>query len=575
MKNNQKIRVRLLVILVFISLIRLGNCANYYVNDGVYNNDDIYTTAVGNNTNNGTNGKFSSSPMRTFRGLWAAFGPFVNGDVIYVDAGTYVSSIGGTLTQNYGYTITKNITIIGAGNTKTIFNNNYCGTAGNYYFASISGAGSVTIKDIQFTKYASNVDGQVFQIANSVVNFTNVLTNSNGGSSKYGSITVNSNSTLTMNGGGMNCNGDVAHGASGGIDVKGTNILVNVTNTSFVGNYKSSTATIGNGAGLTITAADATRNVNYYNCLFADCFTDNNSSSGGTIYQTTGNLTMTDCIINNSKTLQGSIKYGGAAYFTGGTTLFTRVRITNCINNGGSTYGTVSVFGGNVTLESCYFSNNLSDRGNDIYCKSGTITTNNCSFSSTASQSATYGGTVKLKKSNSPSNILSTGTYTCDNLASTALATPITPSFTGTCLGGIVLPIELLYFEGKKTGKNNLLSWATATELNNDYFTVEKTLDGINYESVGIQNGAGNSQELNEYNILDCFVDKTINYYRLKQTDYDGKFTFHDLISINNKSIETKEIKLKTNLLGQKIDDNFKGLTIIYYTDGTYNKTFQ
>lgn len=556
--------------------MKLGNCANYYINDAVYNSNDIYTTAPGNNTNNGINGKSSSNPMLTFGGLWTAFGPFSNGDIIYVDAGTYTSSIGSTLTQNYGYAINKSISIIGVHNTKTIFDNNYCAVAGNYYFATLSGGADVKISNMQFTKYASNVDGQFFQMINSKLTLTNVLINANGGSAKYGSITVNSNSTLTMNGGGINCNGNYSSGGSGGIDVKGTNILVNVSNTSFIGNYKSNTSAIGNGAALTITAADATCNVNFNNCLFSGCFTNNNGSSGGTIYQTSGNLNITDCIIENSKTVQGTMKYGGAGYFIGGTTSFNRVKITNCKNNGGNTYGTIAVNGGNVVLESCYFENNLTDRGNDIYCKTGSIYSNNSNFISPISQSATFGGSIALKKSNSPNNIFFAGTYTCDNLPATSFVTPSTPNFTGICANGIILPITLLYFKGENQGSLNLLKWATASESNNDYFTIEKTKNGTDFEVIATINGAGNSYELNEYEAEDYQINNELNYYRLKQTDYDGKKTISDLICIDNHlHLQKKEIKYKTSMLGQKIDENYKGMILIFYTDGSCVKSYQ
>ena len=67
--------------------------------------------------------------------------------------------------------------------------------------------------------------------------------------------------------------------------------------------------------------------------------------------------------------------------------------------------------------------------------------------------------------------------------------------------GAVGLPIELVSFTGKKDGANNQLNWATASEKNNDFFTIEKTIDGENYEIVGNQDGAGSSNTYIEYMI--------------------------------------------------------------------------
>jgi hypothetical protein len=70
-------------------------------------------------------------------------------------------------------------------------------------------------------------------------------------------------------------------------------------------------------------------------------------------------------------------------------------------------------------------------------------------------------------------------------------------------------------------------------------------------------------------------VSKQINYYRLKQFDYDGKFNYSKIISIDNRHSEAKVVKYMTNLIGQKVDKNYKGVVIIYYTDGSSIKTIQ
>lgn len=140
----------------------------------------------------------------------------------------------------------------------------------------------------------------------------------------------------------------------------------------------------------------------------------------------------------------------------------------------------------------------------------------------------------------------------------------------------IALPIELLHFSGKKVGNKNELYWATSTEINNDYFIIEKSSTGEKFKKIGIVNGAGNSNRLINYSLLDEEVENTINYYRLKQVDFNGSYTISNLISIDNTyQISTRKVISVTNLLGQQISENYSGLVIILYSDGSSEKKLQ
>lgn len=138
----------------------------------------------------------------------------------------------------------------------------------------------------------------------------------------------------------------------------------------------------------------------------------------------------------------------------------------------------------------------------------------------------------------------------------------------------VELPIELLYFKVMRDNLLNKLFWSTASENNNDFFTIEKTKDGIAWEIIDKEPGAGNSSNQLYYSSVDENVESIINYYRLKQTDYDGKFKYSDIISIDNRNNRiTKEVVKITNILGQEIDlEYYKGLVIIYYIDGSSEK---
>ncbi len=97
------------------------------------------------------------------------------------------------------------------------------------------------------------------------------------------------------------------------------------------------------------------------------------------------------------------------------------------------------------------------------------------------------------------------------------------------------LPIQLLSFTGRAISKGNLLEWTTATELNNDYFTLMRSRDGYNFEELTRVNGAGTSLSTTNYKWLDKNAPTGINYYLLKQTDYDGHFTYSNVISLRTE----------------------------------------
>jgi len=136
------------------------------------------------------------------------------------------------------------------------------------------------------------------------------------------------------------------------------------------------------------------------------------------------------------------------------------------------------------------------------------------------------------------------------------------------------LPVELLYFEGKKAGNSNYLEWVTATEHNSSHFIVEKSDDGFNWDKIGQILSAGNSTQEIHYDLTDNNVLPIYNYYRLKQFDIDGANKEYGPIVINNKS-QIKIIAKRTNLIGQEVDENETGIIIEIYEDGTLIRTIK
>jgi hypothetical protein len=91
------------------------------------------------------------------------------------------------------------------------------------------------------------------------------------------------------------------------------------------------------------------------------------------------------------------------------------------------------------------------------------------------------------------------------------------------------LPIQLTHFDAEPIGEDVLLSWETSSEINNDYFTLEKTQDFQHWIPFATIKGAGNSSSILNYDFIDKNPYQGDNYYRLKQTDYDGFFTFSEI----------------------------------------------
>jgi hypothetical protein len=115
------------------------------------------------------------------------------------------------------------------------------------------------------------------------------------------------------------------------------------------------------------------------------------------------------------------------------------------------------------------------------------------------------------------------------------------PSFSDFSIGieqnpTYALPVELIYFTAENNNNNALLSWATASEVNNDHFDVERSLDGVNFEKIGQVAGHGNSTITIDYSYTDADIsayNASVIYYRLKQVDADGNFTYTNIATIN------------------------------------------
>lgn len=123
------------------------------------------------------------------------------------------------------------------------------------------------------------------------------------------------------------------------------------------------------------------------------------------------------------------------------------------------------------------------------------------------------------------------------------------------------LPIELLSFEANLNEDVVDLKWITATETNNDFFTVERSKNGIDWEKIAQVKGSGNSSQILEYFEVDNNPYSGISYYRLKQTDFDGNFEYFNIVPVKVEK-DAEGISLFPNPLerGEDLKLNIKGV---------------
>lgn len=133
------------------------------------------------------------------------------------------------------------------------------------------------------------------------------------------------------------------------------------------------------------------------------------------------------------------------------------------------------------------------------------------------------------------------------------------------------MPVELIDFSAQPMEGEVKLSWATATETNNDYYTLERSLDGRTFEAIAMVNGNGNTTEISNYIHMDKNPERGLNYYRLKQTDFDGQFSYSDIKTAELKTDEPIKVypTIVSKVLTVETGDEFDGDVTIVIRDQT------
>ncbi len=185
----------------------------------------------------------------------------------------------------------------------------------------------------------------------------------------------------------------------------------------------------------------------------------------------------------------------------------------------------------------------------------------------------TYEASTTIPAAGQPGRTLSSGYGQKSGFSSFSLF-----GFGGT--GGSALPITLVSWGGGMVDDVAVLEWTVASQVNNDFYTIEKGIDCENWEKVATIPGAGNSNMLMDYKICDENPYVGVSYYRLTQTDYDGKFeTFKPISIIYDKpiklSINPNPVEDKLNLY---LGENLRGMTNVTIVNSRgqviYKKSF-
>ncbi|MEI6765838.1 MAG: T9SS type A sorting domain-containing protein [Bacteroidota bacterium] len=157
------------------------------------------------------------------------------------------------------------------------------------------------------------------------------------------------------------------------------------------------------------------------------------------------------------------------------------------------------------------------------------------------------------------------GTLVSGSIKSTLPFTSYSPMAFGAKSGASnPLPIELLYFKGSCLNDNAKLNWATMTETNNDFFTIERSLDNKEWEYTASLKGSGNSNTIQQYSYTDYSAYSGSSYYRLLQTDYDGKISVFNTLTVSCPENSPDELLVFPNPFTDRI-------TIVFPNRSTAN----
>lgn len=542
-----------------------GNGSGNFTNSGTYNNGGSHYS---------TYGGFSNSGTITNTGTMTS-GQYIN----IGNSGSWTNSSGGTMTMdafnNSGASasLTNNGSMtIGLNNSKTFVNNatftvNYLGQANNSGATWTNSNGATfTVGAVPFTNAGTfNNDGTMTlnQNGNTGSTFTNngtfncagTLTLNSGTGSNAATKTISVSGTLNVNSAFAFTNSGTINGG-GALNVTGGSL----TNNGTISNLSPSVASNG-----TFTNASGSTWITFNG--------SNTNINSGTIAINSGvSATMggqLDIFSSGTLTVNGSLTVSGFGFTNSGGIIKGSGTITptTALNNSGfirpgNSAGTLT-FSGDLNLGSGTYTAEVDGTSAgqfDVLAVSGTATIGGSSkLHLIFSVPIVNGTTFDVLTAGTLSGSFSSGNVTFANIGggSGGNVTAVSVSNMGNTLrltATSLLPVELVRFTGKfipPSGGSEggvLLEWETASELNNEGFHVERSTDGREWLEIGFVAGNGTTTATQRYAFFDekplptpFEAGRGVNYYRLRQTDFDGKEEFSPVVAIDFPSFNDLE----------------------------------
>ncbi len=312
--------------------------------------------------------------------------------------------------------------------------------------------------------------------------------------------------------------------------------------------------------------------------VFAQCPTEAQLESGGTIniptdndcsssvtcsitsanfWDINGNITVASCVTLNLNQ-NSSFLYilGGTFTINAGATVNSNRRLivdgaTVIVNgklnvgDGGGTDNLVVTNGGTIsvgTSGTIDVGNGSIRVGANGAGGAGTLTVD-------GTVSASGNITIRNNGTLEGSGVVSYGGTFSNNGSATESFTTCTGGSSNTSCGATTLPVKLLSFKTNLVEPGTThLEWETASELNNDGFYIEKSIDGIQFDEIGFVKGNGTTDEYQSYQYYDHSTNSN-TYYRLRQVDFDGQYEYSPItyVEVANNSNAIVQIGIYPN----------------------------
>jgi hypothetical protein len=482
------------------------------------------------------------------------------------------------------------------------------------------------------TSSAWSVPGNWYVYSNSTYSLASVATNTNNnviiaptgtcitqqpivsipGSAQ--NLTINSGASLTLNSGSSITSKNLTIASTGTLDMNG----VGTRTLNISGNWQNN-GTFNAGAGTVNFNGTTSQSINKSsgNEVFANVIVNN---SGGSLTLTSPveigtNISLTSGLVNSDVTNLLIVKDNATATGASNTShvvgpvrkIGDDVAFTFPIGKGG-TYAPAAI--GTPTVITDYFTAEYfnSDPNGSYNVNSKDNTINNISACEYWIIDRVGGGsdvTVNLSWDarscgvNDPTNLLvgrwdglvwrdhgnggTTGTNAAGTITTASVVTDFSPFTLASRTGINPLPIELTNFDLSCENEKVSINWSTASEINNDFFTVGRSVDGLNFEPIATIKGNGTTNTKNSYSFTDANPIDGLSYYQLKQTDFNGQTKTYNLKSVDceNKNSEIFIYPNPTNGIFVVQGTTFGCDLIvtdivgkeIYYTKGSEHKT--